>query len=79
MDKIIIGQHEVLTLPPKLRTHYGLKQNDDFIVEETDRGLLLKPCVNMPIEFYSEERIDEFQQDSTAVGRALDKLPSKSL
>jgi AbrB family looped-hinge helix DNA binding protein len=74
-NRITIGQRGVLTLPAKLRKRYGLVQNDELIVEETAQGLLLRPCVQMPIEFYSEERISEFEEDDTAIGRALDKLP----
>lgn len=76
-EKIIIGQRGVLTLPAKLRKRYGLQQNDELIVEETAQGLLLRPCVSMPIEFYSEERIAEFEQDDAAIGRALEKQPSE--
>ena len=74
MNKIIIGQRGVLTLPAKLRKRYGLQQNDELIVEETAQGLLLRPCVSMPIEFYSEERIAEFSEDDAAIGTALDQL-----
>lgn len=76
-DKIIIGQRGVLTLPAKLRKRYGLQQNDELIVEETAQGLLLRPCVSMPIELYSDERIAEFEQDDAAIGRALDKRTSE--
>jgi hypothetical protein len=31
----------------------------------------------MPIELYSEERIEEFQQDETAIGEMLDELERK--
>lgn len=75
-EKIIIGQRGVLTLPAKLRKRYGLQQDDQLIVEETAQGLLLRPCVSMSIEFYSEERIAEFTEDDEAIGRALDKLSS---
>jgi bifunctional DNA-binding transcriptional regulator/antitoxin component of YhaV-PrlF toxin-antitoxin module len=75
-DKIIIGQRGVLTLPSKLRKRYGLKQNDELIVEETPQGLLLRPCVSMPIEFYSEERIAEFTEDEAALGSVLDQASS---
>ena len=76
-DKIIIGQRGVLTLPAKLRKRYGLQQNDELIVEETDQGLLLRPCISMPIELYSDKRIAEFEQDDAAIGRALDELSGK--
>lgn len=74
-NKIIIGQRGVLTLPAKLRKRYGLEQNDELIIEETAQGLLLRPCISMPIEFYSEERITEFSKDDAAIGEALDQLP----
>lgn len=73
-DKIVIGQRGVLTLPAKLRKSYGLKESDELIVEETEQGLLLRPCVSMPIEFYSEARITEFFEDDAAIGSALDQL-----
>jgi AbrB family looped-hinge helix DNA binding protein len=56
MRKITIGQRGVLTLPAKLRHSYGIKENDELIVEETAQGLLLRPCISMPIEFYSKDR-----------------------
>lgn len=75
-NKIIIGQRGVLTLPAKLRQRYGLQKNDELIVEETAQGLLLRPCVSMPIELYSEERITEFTEDDAAIGRVLDRSTS---
>lgn len=73
-EKIIIGQRGVLTLPAKLRKRYNLQQNDELMVEETEQGLLLRPCVSMPIEYYSEERIAEFAEDDAALGKTLDLI-----
>ena len=78
MTKIIIGQRGVLTLPAKLRKRYGLQESDELMVEETPQGLLLRPCVSMPIEYYSEERIAEFNEDDAAIGRALDQISGRS-
>ncbi|MEO0509079.1 MAG: AbrB/MazE/SpoVT family DNA-binding domain-containing protein [Verrucomicrobiota bacterium] len=75
-EKIVIGQRGVLTLPAKLRKRYALQQNDTLLVEETPQGLLLRPCVSLPVEFYSEERIAEFNEDDAAIGEALDTLNS---
>ena len=75
-EKIVIGQRSVLTLPAKLRKRYALQQNDTLLVEETPQGLLLRPCVSLPVEFYSEERIAEFNEDDAAIGEALDTLNS---
>ena len=77
MKKITIGQRGVLTLPAKLRQNFGIKENDELIVEETAQGLLLRPCVSMPIEFYSEERIAEFTEDDASIGEALEQLKNK--
>jgi AbrB family looped-hinge helix DNA binding protein len=73
-EKIVIGRRGAMTLPAKLRKRYGLEQNDELLVEETDQGLLLRPVVSMPIEFYSEPRIAEFSEDDDAIGLALDQL-----
>ena len=75
--EVTIGRSGAITLPAKIRKHFGLEQDDKLIVEETDQGLLLRPAVSMPIELYSEERIEEFQQDETAIGEMLDELERK--
>lgn len=77
-EKVIIGQRGVLTLPAKLRKRYNLEQNDELMVEETAEGLLLRPCVSMPIEFYTEERIAEFDEDDEAIGTALAKAETEA-
>jgi len=72
-EKIIIGRRGAMTLPAKLRKRYGLEQNDELIVEETPQGILLRPSVSMPIEFYSEDRIAEFSEDDAVIGNVLSK------
>lgn len=37
-----------------------MKQNDQLILETTEEGILLRPSISLPIEFYSEDRIEEF-------------------
>jgi antitoxin PrlF len=76
-EKIIIGRRGAMTLPAKLRKRYSLGQNDELIVEETPQGILLRPSVSMPIEFYSEDRIAEFAEDEAALGKTLDRLSDK--
>ncbi len=70
-NKVTINDRGVITIPVALRQAFGLKPNDELIVEQTDRGLLLRPVVSVPIELYSEERIAEFASDEEAVGRLL--------
>ncbi len=73
MEKVTIGRRGVLTLPARLRKRYGLRRNDELVVEETPQGLLLRPAVSMPIELYTEERIAEFMEEDEALGKVLDE------
>ncbi len=78
MRKIVVGQRGIVTLPIKLRRRYGIKEHDELLAEETPQGLLLRPCVSMPIEIYSEDRIAEFEEDNEAIGKTLDALDADS-
>ena len=72
MTKILLGRRGVITIPSSLRKRYGLLQNDELLVEDTGQGLLLRPCVSMPVEIYTEERIKEFSRDDEAIAKNLD-------
>ena len=50
----------------------GLRPNDIVILEATEQGILIRPSVNVPLEIYSEERIAEFTEDESAVGKQID-------
>lgn len=69
--KVTINERGVITIPASLRQALGLKANDELIIEETDRGLLLRPSISVPIELYSEDRIAEFASDEAAIGHLL--------
>jgi len=71
--RVTINSRGVITIPAKLREAYGLKADDELILETVDQGLLLRPSVSVPIEFYSEERIAEFTSDELALGKLLPK------
>lgn len=73
-EKVSIGRRGAITLPAKLRNKFGLRQNDELIIEETEKGLLLRPSVSMPVEMYTEARIEEFSKDDPAIGNALDDV-----
>lgn len=73
-EKVIIGRRGVITIPAKLRQAFGLRQNDELIIEKTGHGLLLRPSVSVPIEIYTEDRIAEFARDDEAIGQALNRL-----
>lgn len=52
----------LISLPAKLRKALGLKPNDQLIAETTPEGIMLRPCVSLPIEIYSDDRMIEFEE-----------------
>ena len=70
-SKVTMNARGVITIPAAIRQALGLKANDELIVEQTNQGVLLRPAVSVPIEFYSEERIAEFAGDEDAIGHLL--------
>lgn len=70
-DKVTMNKRGVITIPAALRQAFGLKADDDLIVEGTEEGILLRPAASVPIELYSEGRIREFASDEEAIGPYL--------
>jgi AbrB family looped-hinge helix DNA binding protein len=70
-NKVTINARGVIIIPAALRQTFGLKANDELIVEGTEEGILLRPVVSAPIELYTEGRIDEFASDEEAIGHHL--------
>lgn len=71
--KATINERGVITIPAAIREAFGLRPNDEIIIEETDQGILLRPAVSVPIEIYTEKRIAEFAEDDGAIGKILSK------
>jgi AbrB family looped-hinge helix DNA binding protein len=69
--KVIINERGTLTIPAKMRKTFGIKANDELIIENTEQGLLLRPTFSVPVEIYTEDRIKEFAIDEEAIGRLL--------
>ena len=65
--KVTINDRGVITIPAALRNEFGLKANDELIVERCDGGILLRPAFSVAIEFYSETRVDEFASDEASI------------
>lgn len=74
--KATINERGVITIPAAIRQAFGLQPNDEVIIEETERGILLRPAVSVPIEIYTEKRIKEFADDDAAIGKLLPKKRS---
>jgi len=73
-SKVTINERGVITIPAALRRAFDLKPRDEVILEQTEAGILLRPAISVPIEFYSEERIAEFARDEDALASELDRL-----
>jgi len=71
LSRITINERGVITIPARMRALFGIKAQDELIIENTDEGLLLRPAFSVPIEMYSEERINEFTSDEDAIGKIL--------
>jgi len=72
-ERTTINERGVITIPAALRRAFGLKAGDELIAEQATEGILLRPSVNVPIEFYTEERIAEFASDEQAIDDLLPK------
>ena len=77
-DRVTITSRGIITIPTRMRKAFGLKTNDQLIIEQTQEGLLLRPTVNLPIEHYTEQRIAEFTRDDKAIANLLDKHDKRS-
>lgn len=69
-----ISNRGVITLPAKLRQALGLKADDQLIAETTPQGLLLRPAVTLPLELYTQEGVQEFDQAEAELAAVLRKL-----
>ena len=70
-DRVTIGSRGAITIPARLREAFGLKPNDELIIEPSDGGLLLRPVASESIELYTDDRIAEFASDEEAIGPLL--------
>lgn len=70
-NKVTINDRGVITIPARMREAFGLKANDELIIEDTESGLLIRPAFSVPVELYTEDRISEFARDEDAVGKLL--------
>jgi len=70
-NRITINNRGTITIPVRMREAFGLKADDELIIEDTEAGLLLRPSVAVPIEMYTEQRIAEFTQDDDAIADVL--------
>lgn len=70
---LTINSRGVITLPAKLRQAMGLKPDDQLIAETTPQGLLLRPAITLPLEMYTPERVQEFDEAEAELAVVLPK------
>lgn len=75
---LTINSRGVVTLPAKLRQAMGLKADDQLLAETTPQGLLLRPAVTLPLELYTPERVQEFDQAEAQLAAVLPKLDTRT-
>ena len=51
-----VGKRGVVILPAALRRQYGLEEGTLLLAERRDDGILLRPAVALPVEYYPPER-----------------------
>ena len=63
-----VSPRGVITLPADVRAEAGIAPGDTLVVTVEDGRVVLQPAVVLPVETYSDERIDEFRRaaDMTA-------------
>lgn len=78
-DIVSLTERGTLTLPSHIRKALGLTGGQQFIINTTPAGeLLLRPAATIPLEIYSEARIQEFAEEEAALGALLrDKKAKK--
>lgn len=75
---ITVTSRGVVTLPLGLRRALGIKADDTLIAETTPEGLLLRPAVTLPVEIYTDRRIQEFDDSEAELARAMRGPPASA-
>ena len=71
---LTLSSRGLITLPAKLRQAMGLKADDQLIAETTPNGILLRPAVTLPLELYTPERLQEFDEAERELAAVLPRV-----
>lgn len=55
-----MGKRGAIVVPARLRRKFGIEEGGLVVAEERSDGILIRPAVAIPVEFYSPERKAEF-------------------
>ncbi len=77
---LTINSRGMVKLPAELLHGMGVKAGGQLIAETGPEGLLLRPCLALPIELYVPERTQEFDIAEAELAAQLSKRrrPSKT-
>jgi AbrB family looped-hinge helix DNA binding protein len=57
-----LSRRGTITLPAGVRRQLGLAEGDVLTVRLSGRSIVLTPAVVTPVELYSDERLEEFEE-----------------
>ena len=66
-----------LTLPAEVRRALGLRGGDAFRVSIKEGSVVLEPVAIIPTEFYTDERLAEFQENAEMTPEELAQARSR--
>ena len=59
MQTVLIGKRGTVVIPAKLRKRYRLDEGGTMLIEEREDGILMRPAVTTPIEFFLNNAMDK--------------------
>ena len=70
---LTISSRGVVTLPAKLRKRLGMREDGQISADAVPEGLLLRPPVTLPIEMYTDARVQEFEESESELEQAMNR------
>ena len=59
METVIVGKRGQVTIPKKLRDHFGIKPKSSVIFELREDGIMIKPAMTIMVREFSDDFIKE--------------------
>ena len=78
-----VGKRGMVVIPARLRRAFGIEEGTTVIAEARQDGILIRPAVTIPLEWYSPERRAEFllsnAVDAADYAQALEEVKKLGL